>query len=363
MSDTVLGIAQKLFDSADATDAELLTLLRTDAADELLSLLARRRREEVYGKDVYLRALIEISSYCRNDCFYCGIRAGNRNAKRYRLSPDEIMECCHHGYSIGFRTFVLQGGEDAAFDEETLVRLIDRIKVAYPDCALTLSVGEWSRESYRRFYDAGADRYLLRHETATESHYRMLHPERMSFSNRMRCLYDLKDIGYQVGCGFMVGSPWQTEKHLVCDLRFIKNFAPQMIGIGPFLPHCDTPFADKSGGSVEMTLRLLSILRLMNPSALLPATTALGTASADGRSRGILAGANVIMPNVSPKEAREKYMLYNNKLNTGAESAEGLRLLEDSMSAIGYRIVSSRGDCSGFVGKEAQIGDRASAQS
>lgn len=345
-------IIDRLYREGDATDGELLSLIKSSECDGELRAAAEKRRKEIYGTDVYIRGLIEISSFCRNNCYYCGIRAANGCAERYRLTTDEILSCCQLGYELGFRTFVLQGGEDPVQDEDFVTEAVKKIRAMFPDCAITLSLGEWGYDSYKRFFDAGADRYLLRHETASKEHYERLHPKGMSFERRMRCLSDLRDIGYQVGCGFMVGSPWQTEDDLVRDLRFIKDFSPEMIGIGPFLPHSDTPFGEHGAGSVDLTLRLLSILRLMNPYALLPATTALGTARADGRGLGILSGANVIMPNLSPKEAREKYMLYNNKLNTGAESAEGLDALRENMQTIGYNIVVDRGDCKGYTRKE-----------
>ena len=337
-------IINKLYECSDASDADLHALLDDSSEDEYLRALAEKKRTEIYGKDVYIRGLIEVSSYCKNNCFYCGIRAKNTCAQRYRLSKEQILSCCKVGYDAGFRTFVLQGGEDPFFTDELVEDIVSSIKALYPDCAVTLSLGEKSYESYLRFHRAGADRYLLRHETADRAHYESLHPDSMSFENRMRCLKDLKEIGYQTGCGFMVGSPHQTTESIIKDLRFIKEFSPQMVGIGPFIPHKDTPFAGEPTGSVELTLKLLSIIRLMNPRVLLPATTALGTASADGRSRGILAGANVIMPNLSPEDARGKYMLYNGKINTGIESVEGLSALDRSMNAIGYHIAVARGD-------------------
>ncbi len=337
-------LIDKLFETENLTDTELKALLLDNSENEYLRKRAEEKRISVYGKDVYIRGLIEISNYCKNNCLYCGIRAGNTLAERYRLSTDDILSCCDMGYKAGFRTFVLQGGEDPKQDDEFIITTVKKIKEKYPDCALTLSVGEKSYESYKKYREAGADRYLLRHETATKCHYQKLHPENMNFENRMRCLQDLKSLGFQVGCGIMVGSPEQELDYIVRDLRFIKEFDPQMVGIGPFIPHKDTPFKDKSPGSVELTLKLLSIIRLMLPKVLLPATTALGTMSSDGRSRGILSGANVIMPNLSPKEAREKYMLYNNKLNTGIESVEGLEALKNSMINIGYEVKITKGD-------------------
>lgn len=308
-------------------------------------------RKAVYGNAVYIRGLIEVSNICKNNCYYCGIRAGNALCDRYSLTDAEILSCCAEGYAVGFRTFVLQGGEDKRFSDERLVPLIAEIKRRYPDCAVTLSLGERSFESYKRLKEAGADRYLLRHETADKAHYERLHPASLSFDERMRCLADLKSLGYQVGCGFMVGSPYQTSAMLAKDLKFIETFAPDMVGIGPFIPHKDTPFAAFSAGSVELTCFLLSLIRLIRPTVLLPATTALGSLESDGRERGILAGANVVMPNLSPVAAREKYMLYNNKLHAGAEAAEALCELQQRMNAIGYAVVCARGDAARETGK------------
>lgn len=321
-------------------------LMSTDNKEllECLRDTARDVADDVYGKKVYIRGLIEISNYCRNDCLYCGIRRSNCNADRYRLSREQILGCCNAGYELGFRTFVMQGGEDTKFNDDLICDIIDAVKKKHPDCAITLSLGEKSGDSYKRFFDAGADRYLLRHETADKLHYEKLHPNDMSFDNRMRCLYDLKEIGYQVGCGFMVGSPYQTVEHLYKDIQFIKDFKPHMVGIGPFISHKDTPFSDKASGTMDATLRLLSIIRLIHPNVLLPATTALGTIHPKGREMGILAGANVVMPNLSPVNVREKYSLYDNKICTGEEAAECQNCLRNRMNSIGYEIVEDRGD-------------------
>lgn len=302
------------------------------------------KKANVYGNKVFIRGLIEISNICKNDCLYCGIRASNRDCKRYRLEKDDIISCCDIGYPLGFRTFVLQGGEDGYYTDDVVCDIVSKIKQKYPDCAVTLSLGERSKDSYKRLFDAGADRYLLRHETADKEHYQKLHPDKMSFEKRMECLYNLKSIGYQVGAGFMVGSPYQTVDTLAKDLEFIQDFSPNMCGIGPFLPHGATPFANEPAGDVSLTLYLLSIIRIMKPSILLPATTALGSATDDGRERGILAGANVIMPNLSPEATRKKYELYDGKLSSGAEAAENLRILKQKMQNIGYEIAVSRGD-------------------
>ncbi len=310
---------------------------------ELLSKRADSVRRENYGTDVYIRGLIEFTNYCRNNCYYCGIRRDNSNAVRYRLSPEDILNCCHQGYKLGFRTFVLQGGEDGFFTRDKICSIVSSIKENYPHCALTLSIGEWSKADYEAFFKAGADRYLLRHETACEEHYRTLHPEGMSLNNRMNCLYNLKDIGFQVGSGFMVGSPYQTVDNLVEDIFFLGRLKPHMIGIGPFITHKDTPFNDRENGSLELTLKLISILRLSHPKALIPATTALGTLHPEGRELALKAGANVIMPNLSPATVREKYTLYDNKLATGAEAAESLDILKACVEAIGYKIVTDVG--------------------
>lgn len=300
-----------------------------------------------FGNSIFIRGLIEITNYCRNDCYYCGIRRSNLNVPRYRLSKETILECCRWGNMLGFRTFVLQGGEDAALGDQWIEELVRDIRREFPEAAITLSLGERSREAYLRFYEAGANRYLLRHETAVAEHYRRLHPASMSFERRMKCLHELKEIGYQTGTGMMVGSPWQTVDDLVRDIEFIEEFRPQMIGIGPYIPQDDTPFAGRPPGSMDTTLMLLAIFRLMFPDALIPSTTALATIAPEGRERGILAGANVVMPNLSPSDAREKYALYNDKKATGLESAEGLRGLEAQLESIGYRISCERGDYSG----------------
>ncbi len=323
--------------------AELLQL-RNSVRAQCLAEMAVATRKRVYGTSVFTRGLIEISSYCKNDCLYCGIRRSNRLAERYRLSPDEILACAREGYTYGYRTFVLQGGEDAFFTDSLLCPLIEQIKRDCPDVAVTLSLGERSRESYRRLREAGADRYLLRHETASASHYARLHPREMSFENRMRCLNDLRELGYQVGCGFMVGSPYQGPEELSEDLAFISSFRPDMCGIGPFIPAKNTPFAGESAGSLELTCYLLSILRLISPEMLIPATTALGTIHPRGRELGILAGANVVMPNLSPVAVRGKYALYDGKICTGEESAECRDCLAARMRSIGYEIVVDRGD-------------------
>ncbi len=316
----------------------------SEKAAEYAAQKAVKARQSVYGKDVFIRGLIEISNICKNDCYYCGIRRSNKKCQRYRLTKEDILQSAKEGYSLGFRTFVMQGGEDAKFTDEFLVDIIKNLKALYPDCAITLSLGERSFESYKALRLAGADRYLLRHETADKEHYEKLHPEEMSFENRMECLKNLKSLGFQVGCGFMVGSPYQTVKTLAKDLKFIEEFAPDMCGIGPYLTHSDTPFKNMPSGSLDLTLYLLSIIRLIDPTILLPATTALGTIKEGGRELGILAGANVVMPNLSPISVRKKYMLYNNKISTGDEAAESIEKLKKSMKAIGYTVVTAKGD-------------------
>ena len=313
---------------------EEFRLLLEDESEETLMLLAERAdkvRRKVYGTDIYLRGLIEFTNYCKNDCYYCGIRRSNSDAERYRLTDEQIYDCCKIGYELGFRTFVLQGGEDGCFTDDKLVEIIKTIRQNYPDCALTLSIGEKSYESYKRYFDAGADRYLLRHETANSIHYGKLHPKNLLLENRKKCLYNLKEIGYQVGCGFMVGSPFQTTKSIIDDLKFIRDLNPHMVGIGPFIPHKNTPFKAYEQGSLDLTLKLLSVIRLMLPNVLLPSTTALGTIHPLGREKGVLAGANVVMPNLSPRNVRKKYLLYDNKICTGDEAAECIVCMKNRM--------------------------------
>lgn len=340
-----ISLLQKLADEHRLSLDEYRCLIDaySQKTAKLAAHLADKVRREVFGNKVYIRGLIEVSSFCRCDCYYCGIRRSNKNCQRYRLTDEQILDCCHEGWRLGFRTFVLQGGE-GIFTADEVAGIVSQIKSEHPDCAVTLSLGEYTREDYAKMRVSGADRYLLRHETADSTHYAKLHPTAQSYDNRMRCLYDLKSLGYQVGCGFMVGSPYQTSRELARDLEFIADFSPEMCGIGPFIPHRDTPFGDMPAGSAELCLYLLSLLRLIKPKLLLPATTALGTLLPNGREAGMLAGANVIMPNLSPKSERKKYSLYNNKLSDGDEAAENLEHLRRSIAAVGYEIVTDKGD-------------------
>lgn len=319
-------------------------LLSTDSYDSSLFKSADNIRQSVYGKDVYIRGLIEFTNYCKNNCYYCGIRSGNTNALRYRLSKDEIMQCCREGYGLGFRTFVLQGGEDPYFTDEKIIDIVKSIRGEFPDCAITLSIGEKSYESYLSYYNAGANRFLLRHETAESDHYNKLHPESMSLETRKRCLLDLKKIGYQVGSGFMVGSPFQTMDNIISDLEFLHELEPDMIGIGPYIVHRETPFAQYESGDVALTIRLIAVLRHMFPYALIPATTALGTLHPEGREMGLRAGANVVMPNLSPQSYRKLYDLYENKISTGEEAAQSRAALEKKVESAGYRVVTAVGN-------------------
>ncbi|MBQ9412554.1 MAG: [Oscillospiraceae bacterium] len=340
------ALLEKLAAEHRLTETEYRRLIeaRTPELASAAAGKADRVRREIYGNGVFLRGLIEISSICKNDCYYCGLRRSNAACERYRLSPREILDCAAEGYGLGFRTFVLQGGEDGYYTDEVLCPLVAELKAAYPDCAVTLSLGERGAESFARLREAGADRYLLRHETADRAHYEKLHPPEMSFTHRMDCLRALRELGYQVGCGFMVGSPFQTPAELAKDLVFIGDFRPDMCGIGPFIPHHDTPFRDEAAGSVELTLYLLSLIRLIHPPVLLPATTALGTLDPKGREKGILAGANVVMPNLSPVAVRKKYELYDNKICTGEESAQCLGCLTGRLRSIGFEPAAGRGD-------------------
>ena len=339
-------LIDKLEQDRSLTREEWTELIRNRTPETAGYLLERAREIRIrhYGHDVYIRGLIEFTNYCKNDCYYCGIRKGNHNADRYRLSKEDILECCAQGYELGFRTFVLQGGEDGWYTDERLADIVASIRSGWTDCAITLSAGERSRESYRILREAGADRYLLRHETYDSRHYGMLHPPSLSAEHRQKCLWDLKELGYQVGTRFMVGSPFQTPENLADDMLFLTELNPQMVGIGPFIPHHDTPFSDKKAGTPELTLFMLGLIRLLLPKVLLPSTTALGSITPNGREQGILAGANVVMPNLSPAQFREKYLLYDNKLCTGSEAAESLKDLKSRMESIGYHVTVARGD-------------------
>lgn len=305
---------------------------------------ADQLRRKVYGDRVFLRGLIEVSNICKCNCYYCGIRRGNNNVDRYRLTKQTILECCESGFQLGFRTFVLQGGEDSYLNDQRLVDIIRGIREKYPTCAITLSLGEKSKESYQRLFEAGANRYLLRHETASDSHYRKLHPDNLSLDNRKKCLYTLKEIGFQTGAGFMVDSPFQTIENLADDLLFLKELEPHMVGIGPFIPQKDTPFGMEKAGTLDHTITMLALTRLLLPEAMLPSTTALGSIDPHGREKGLQAGANVVMPNLSPVETRSKYSLYDHKVSSGAEAAEGLKILVGKIQAAGYQADFSRGD-------------------
>ncbi len=327
-----------------ASDARLQQILSTDELDLSLFQAADQVRQQHYGKKVYLRGLIEFSNFCRNNCFYCGIRKDNPKIKRYRLTKEQILACCEEGYSLGYRTFVLQSGEDPENTDAFLCDVVSQIRQQYPDCAITLSLGERTRESYQNLLQAGANRYLLRHETANPAHYRKLHPASMSLAHRKDCLFTLKELGYQVGAGFMVGSPYQTLSCLVEDLRFLQQLEPAMIGIGPYLTHKDTPFSRFPNGNLSLTLRLIAILRLLFPKALIPATTALGTIHPQGREMGLKAGANVVMPNLSPVGVRKLYSLYEDKICTGEESAQCRGCLERRVASAGYTVVTDIGN-------------------
>lgn len=340
-------LVEKLIKNGRLTKEEYITLLndwKNPHTVQRLQKEALRLKEKYYNNHVYVRGLIEFSNYCKNNCYYCGIRRENRNVSRFRLTKEEILECCGYGYELGFRTFVLQGGEDPYYTDEKIADIVMAIKKNHPDCAVTLSIGEKTEESYRIFKNAGADRYLLRHETACDSHYNLLHPEEMQLSVRKNCLYTLKKLGYQTGAGMMIGSPGQTVESLAEDLVFLQELQPEMVGMGPFIPHHDTKFAHEPAGSVELTLFLLSVVRIILPKVLLPATTALGTMDPNGREKAIMHGANVIMPNLSPLQNRKKYELYDNKICTGEEAAEGLKDLEKRVASVGSCIVYQRGD-------------------
>jgi biotin synthase len=346
------GLIEKLDAEKALSKPEWMQLIGTytDEDRAFAADMAREIAVSRFGRNIFFRGIVEFTNICKNDCLYCGIRRDNTEVARYRLSKDDILACCRSGYGAGFRTFVLQGGEDPWYTDEIMADIVAAIRGEFPDCAITLSIGEKTRESYQMFFDAGANRYLLRHETANAEHYRRMHPADQTFENRMRCLRDLKDIGYQTGCGMMAGAPYQTVECLADDMLFMRGFEPAMIGMGPFIPHHQTPFRDFPAGGKELTLMLLSLCRIMLPDVLLPATTALGTVSGDGRKLGVLAGANVIMPNLSPPANRKNYMLYDNKAITGEDAAESLNVLQGHLDEIGYKLVVSRGDY-----KEARI--------
>lgn len=346
-----IELIDRLAAGATLSHSDWLAILTSHTPDDdaHAAALAREAAVERFGRRIWFRGLIEFTNICKNDCLYCGIRCSNAAVSRYRLTHDQIMECCEEGYRFGYRTFVLQGGEDAYFNDERLCAVVRDIRSSFPDCAITLSVGERSRKSYAALREAGADRYLLRHETADPAHYRLLHPTNMSFERRMRCLRDLKAVGFQTGAGMMVGSPFQTPEALACDMEFLAAFRPQMVGIGPFIPHKDTPLGAHAAGSVPLTLFLLSLVRLMLPDALIPATTALGSLERGGRQAGVLVGCNVVMPNLSPLSVRKKYLLYDNKAGVDCDAGQSLELLRRQMEDIGYTVVSGRGDYGGAL--------------
>ncbi|MDR2716710.1 MAG: [FeFe] hydrogenase H-cluster radical SAM maturase HydE [Treponema sp.] len=337
-------LIEALHKNKDLPDAELKTIIENGECEQKLFETADSVRRSYYGTDVYIRGLIEFTNYCKNNCYYCGIRRDNQKVERYRLGKEEILSCCKQGYALGFRTFVLQGGEDAAFSDELICGIVSEIKKLYPECAVTLSLGEKSCGSYQSYFNAGANRYLLRHETANTEHYRALHPDSMSLESRKQCLWNLKKIGYEVGSGFMVGSPSQTTECLIEDLRFLQELQPDMIGIGPYIAHQNTPFRDQKNGDLHLCLRLIAILRLMFPDILLPATTALGTIDVQGRELGLTAGANVLMPNLSPVNVRKQYELYDNKICIYEGAAQCRSCLENKVEAMGYHIVTNIGN-------------------
>ncbi|MDR0847387.1 MAG: [FeFe] hydrogenase H-cluster radical SAM maturase HydE [Lactobacillales bacterium] len=337
-------------DKSFMSDKEILWHIQNHS-DELL-LEARRLKEHYYGDRVFMRGLIEFSNICKNDCLYCGIRRSNAEIARYRLSEEDILASCRLADELGYKTFVMQSGEDAYFDDEKMVSVVEKVRAEFPEHAITLSLGERSKESYKRLFDAGADRYLLRHETATDSHYAKLHPKEMSLENRKKCLYELKEIGYQVGAGLMVGSPFQTDEDLVRDIRFLEELDPAMVGIGPFISHKDTPFKDFPNGSVDKTIRMVALTRLALPKALIPATTAVATLHPLGRERALLAGANVLMPNVSPMDVRKKYMLYDNKICTDDRADQCRNCSEGRVESLKMHIDLGRGDYCGGLGEK-----------
>lgn len=341
----VFKIIDKLYQNHNASEDELIFLIDNldDKSKEYLFEKSHKTSLKYYQNNVYIRGLIEFTNYCKMNCKYCGIQSDNKKVERYRLTKDEILNCASIGDKLGYKTFVLQGGEDPFFTDEVLIDIIKSIKEKFPNNAITLSIGERSFESYKVLFEAGADRYLLRHETATKELYEFLHPN-ASFENRRKCLNDLKSIGYQVGAGFMVGLPSETTIDLVNNLTYIKQLSPDMCGIGPFIPHKDTELKNEKQGSLELTLVMLAITRLLLPAVLLPATTALGSIDKNGRERGLKVGANVVMPNLSPTSVREKYSLYDGKICTGDEAAECRQCIEQRINSAGFKLEVCRGD-------------------
>jgi biotin synthase len=352
-------IAEKLISENNLTEDELLTLIENIGGElrDRLYRAASRERDGVYGRLVFMRGLIEFSNHCKNDCLYCGLRRSNCGVHRYRLTPEQIIECCENGHEMGFRSFVLQSGEDSWYSDDVMCDTVREIRRRFPESAITLSVGEKSLDTYRCYFNAGADRYLLRHETADDKHYSQLHPSGMLLSTRMQCLKDLRSVGFQVGAGFMVGAPYQTARHLAKDLVFLKSFNPHMVGIGPFIPQSATPFAHEKAGTVQQTLDMVALTRLLLPEVLLPATTALGTLDLDGREYALNAGANVVMPNLSPKDTRKDYAIYDNKISTGEEAAETRFALEERLISAGYVPSYSRGDHSSYKQREYRLSE------
>lgn len=340
-----MSALDKLLQQDILSQEDMLDLLHNRSAyADTIKQAATEKRQAAYSNKVFIRGLIELSSYCKQDCYYCGLRRSNPEAKRYRLSAEVVLDQAKRGYDLGVRTFVLQGGEDPHFTDERLIPLVQRLKQLYPDVAITLSLGERPKESYQKLWDAGADRYLLRHETADEEHYQILHPKPMQFSSRRKALLDLKEIGFQTGAGMMVGSPGQTMDTLAKDLLFLQELKPQMVGIGPFIHAGDTPFANEPDGDVSLTLYLLQLVRLLLPNALIPATTALATKDEAARMEALITSANVVMPNLTPAEKRADYAIYENKRAFALEAIEGLdqlrQLLEDNQLSLDL----SRGD-------------------
>ena len=349
VNEKIKNLIEKLERERKLTVDEFTYILEnvTDDDREFIRDKAQTIAKSIFGNKVYTRGIVEFSNICKNDCYYCGIRKSNKNFERYRLTKEQILDCCEAGYEYDYRTFVLQSGEDMYFTDEVMCDIVSSIRKRFPDCAITLSLGERSKESYQKLFDAGANRYLLRHETANKELYEKLHPSFMSFENRMQCLRDLKDIGYQVGAGMMIGAPYQTLRNLAEDFVFLGDFKPHMVGMGPFIPHKDTDFRDEKAGSLEMVLLSISLTRIMLPNVLLPATTALGSINPIGREKGVLAGANVIMPNLSPTEVRKNYLLYNNKICVDDASSQCKSCINARMVKIGYEVEVSRGDYKG----------------
>lgn len=336
----MFDIIAKAENTHDLRKDEIVQLLTTDEYNGELFAAADRVRSKYVGDDVHLRGLIEFSNICKQNCLYCGLRRENRKINRYRLTPEQIIDFAGKAKTYGYRTVVLQSGEDENFDVATMQRIIREIKAM--DMALTLSVGEKTKEEYAAYREAGADRYLLRIETTDKQLYEKLDPG-MSFDNRKRCLRDLKELGFEVGTGCMVGLPGQTLESLADDILFFKEIDADMIGIGPFIPNADTPLSEEKGGTFTLSLKVMAITRLLLPDINIPATTAMESLDHNGRVIALGSGANVVMPNVTEGDYRKWYALYPGKICINDTPAHCRSCITGKIGGIGRKVSSECG--------------------